>query len=531
MIKKIHIENYKIFGSFSLELNDDLNIIVGDNEAGKSTVLEAIYLALTKKLNGKPIENELSPYLFNKECALKYLDAIRAGENPELPQILIELYLLDQQNLQYLKGANNSEKNDCIGIKLEIVFDEDYKAEYEKLIEDRSQIKVIPSELFKVRWYSFANNNITSASLPIGASFIDATTIRLQSGTDYYLQNIINTGLDAKERVSLSVAYRNLKEKFSNEQAIKDINSKLVQKKGAITNKGLAISIDISHKSNWETNLIPHLDELPFQLIGKGEQNALKIMLALERKADESHTILIEEPENHLSFSSMNILLNRINEKCKGKQIITTTHSAYVLNKLGIEKVILLNGNSSAFLKNLPTDTQKYFKRLSGYDTLRLILAKRSILVEGPSDELIVQKAYLLEHGKLPIEDGIDVINVRGLSFSRFLDIAKEIKKDVIVVTDNDGDYNKNIVEKYKDYNGNANIKICADKNNALNTLELHIAESNDIPLLQKVLSTKNDSKESLVQYMINNKTECALKIFETNEKIKLPDYVQNAIK
>ena len=40
-------------------------------------------------------------------------------------------------------------------------------------------------------------------SLPIGLSYIDATTIRLQSGTDYYLQNIINNGLDDKERIEV----------------------------------------------------------------------------------------------------------------------------------------------------------------------------------------------------------------------------------------------------------------------------------------------------------------------------------------
>ena len=52
-IKKIHIENFKKFkGPFDLELNEDLNIIVGNNEAGKSTVIEAIFLALTGMFRG-----------------------------------------------------------------------------------------------------------------------------------------------------------------------------------------------------------------------------------------------------------------------------------------------------------------------------------------------------------------------------------------------------------------------------------------------------------------------------------------------
>ena len=42
MIKKIFIQNYKIFEQFDLELNSDLDIIVGDNEVGKSTILEEL---------------------------------------------------------------------------------------------------------------------------------------------------------------------------------------------------------------------------------------------------------------------------------------------------------------------------------------------------------------------------------------------------------------------------------------------------------------------------------------------------------
>lgn len=425
----------------------------------------------------------------------------------------------------------NTKKEDSIGIKLEIAFDEDYREEYENLLKQQSdKLRLIPAEYYKVQWYSFANNAITLRSLPVRLSYIDATTIRLQSGTDYYLQDIIKTDLDAKERVELNVAYRSLKEVFSQLDSIKGINDKLTNKKGAITDKDLSISIDISQKSNWETNLVPHLDDLPFQLIGKGEQNALKIMLALERKAGESSIILIEEPENHLSFTSMNKLVSKIIDKCEGKQIIITTHSAYVLNKLGLEYLVLLHNNATTTLRNLPFDTQDYFKKLSGYDTLRLVLAKRSILVEGPSDELIVQKAYLLKYGKLPIENGVDVISVRGLSFSRFLDIAKELKKNITIITDNDGDYNQNVDQRYKDYKQCSNIKICRSDDNSAPTLEPQLIKCNGLANLNKVFQKKLKDNKSLKSYMENNKTECALKIFETTEKFTFPRYVEEAI-
>lgn len=77
--------------------------------------------------------------------------------------------------------------------------------------------------------------------------------------------------------------------------------------------------------------------------------------------------------------------------------------------------------------------------RLPGHDTLRLILARRAILVEGPSDELIVQAAYVKRHGKMPLDDGVDVISVNSLAFRRFLEIAVLLDRVVAVVIDNDG--------------------------------------------------------------------------------------------
>ena len=227
----------QIFESFSLSLNDDLNIIVGNNEAGKSTILEAIALALTKRINGKAIEYEITHHLFNKASVEKYLAEIVAGKNLAPPKIVIELFMKDLADLQRLRGNNNSQKTDCVGLKLTIAFDDEYADEYAKLLENRLQIKTIPTEYYKVTWHSFANNAITPRSLAIAVSNIDATTIRLQSGTDYFLQEIINGSLDAKEKVSLAIAYRKLKEQFAAEAAITGINTKLTQKQGTITNK------------------------------------------------------------------------------------------------------------------------------------------------------------------------------------------------------------------------------------------------------------------------------------------------------
>ncbi len=82
IINKIVIENYKGLDKFDLEFNNDLNIVVGDNEVGKSSLLEAINLALTGFLNGRNIHYEISPYLFNKVAVEEYINKIKMTKKP-----------------------------------------------------------------------------------------------------------------------------------------------------------------------------------------------------------------------------------------------------------------------------------------------------------------------------------------------------------------------------------------------------------------------------------------------------------------
>jgi predicted ATP-dependent endonuclease of OLD family len=58
-LKKIKIVNFKVFENLEVEFTDGLNILVGNNEVGKSTILEAVHLALTGMINGRYLNTEL----------------------------------------------------------------------------------------------------------------------------------------------------------------------------------------------------------------------------------------------------------------------------------------------------------------------------------------------------------------------------------------------------------------------------------------------------------------------------------------
>ena len=105
-----------------MTFNDDLNIIVGDNETGKSTLLEAINLGMTSQLSGRNIQYELSPYLFSMGAVRKYVEELQANPATPLPEIFIEIFLKEDADgeLAQYKGSNNTERRDCAGVLLRI---------------------------------------------------------------------------------------------------------------------------------------------------------------------------------------------------------------------------------------------------------------------------------------------------------------------------------------------------------------------------------------------------------------------------
>ena len=151
--------------------------------------------------------------------------------------------------------------------------------------------------------------------------------------------------------------------------------------------------------------------------------------------------------------------------------------------------------------------------------------------MEGPSDELIVQKAFHARHAATPLERCIDVISVKSLALKRFLEIAKPLGIRVDVVTDNDGNVAA-VKEKYKDYKGVKDIFIRYDADENYPTLEPQILKANNLAMLNKILRREFDTDADIIHYMTasNNKTDVALAIFETREPIKFPGYINDAI-
>lgn len=59
LVKSLRLINFKKLKDQIFEFNDDMNIFVGDNNAGKSTILEALEIVLNFQHRRRPFGNEL----------------------------------------------------------------------------------------------------------------------------------------------------------------------------------------------------------------------------------------------------------------------------------------------------------------------------------------------------------------------------------------------------------------------------------------------------------------------------------------
>ncbi len=535
-IKKLLIKNYKSIDYTVIKLNDDVNIFVGENDSGKSTILEAVSIVTTSKLNGIPFDKQVKANMFNQNIRQKYMDSFENSQIVmEPPEIIIEIYL-DLEDQTYA-GSNNELREDCTGIRMELSLNREYAEAYKQMLK-KKEIYDIPIELYSVSYRYFNSDPVIYRFSPVKAVFIDTTRKSYSNMVDRFVTDNITAYLNSQEQTDLSTAYRKSRHSFQENSVVSKLNE-LIRQNVRVNSKEVEIDLREDVVEEWKRQMSVMVENIPFENLGFGTQNSIKIELAIRNSKDQINMILMEEPENNLSYTNMAKLVNHIVESGE-KQVFISTHSSYIANKLDLGKLFLLQNGKIEPMSALPEATKNYFKKLPGYDTLRIILAQKVILVEGATDELIIQRAYLDEYGKLPIADGIDVIVVDSLAFKRYCDIAVMMGKKAIIVTDNDSNIQKNINDKYVEYIEKPNLIFVYELDENLNTIEPSVLEANCVngeptEVFKQVISKKGSmlskNKQEILDFMKGNKAEWALRVFDGNEKINYPEYIKNAIK
>ena len=199
IIEKMKIINFKKFyGEKDIIFNEDFNVIIGNNESGKSSILLALDLVLSgsqSKIETIGLEN-----LFN--C--KIIDEFMNGDKDvtKLPKLIIELYLKNTGIIEF-SGNNNQEKREADGICLKISPDEDFiKIISESLSKENC---VFPFEYYKCTFKKFSDESYNNYKKPIRHIIIDGSNI----SSEYYMKDYISSLYSAYADSTLKNLYNN----------------------------------------------------------------------------------------------------------------------------------------------------------------------------------------------------------------------------------------------------------------------------------------------------------------------------------
>ena len=517
IIQKVILHTFKRFQHLEVDLDPTMNIFIGDNESGKSTILQAI--DLVARGSRTRIENLGIDRLFNVETIKSFMTNINM-EN--LPEMFVELYfnpVLDQG----LEGGNNSKRvHNACGIKMICRANQApaYSREIHRILTQPNA--VFPLEYYTVEFYTFSGDPYNGYNKKLNTIMIDNSQIGSPYAMREYVHDIYYGSLNEAARVSTKHAYHDSKNQF--EQTV------LAQYSAAIAPYTFAVKE--SSDDNIETDITLTHNNIPIENKGTGLQCFIKTEMSLKRAINDIDSVLIEEPETHLSYMNMLKLIDMIKET-ENRQLFISTHSDLICTRLNLQKCILFNSTSQTFaqLSALTTETAEFFMKAPDNNMLQFVLSKKVILVEGDAEFILMEALYRNTLQKEMTGSGIGVIAVDGKCFKRYLEIARILHIKVAVITDNDHDYVNNITDNYSDYTQDqfVNIRIYSDTNNEHYTFEVCIYAENQEwldTLIRPRLRTN-----TVLGYMTANKAEVAYELLSTKaNSIIVPQYIQDAI-
>jgi len=506
-IEKIKLQNFKKFQKLDVEFNKDFNIFIGDNETGKSTLLLALDIVLSGSKS--KIENAGFEQLFNKKTVTDYLKTEK--NYTELPKLYIEIYI-NKQETEDLNGDNNSEGKNADGLRLKIEPDEDYTNEIIAILKNEN----FPFEFYKCEFNTFQGKPYTGYKKYINYIFIDNSRTGSEYAMKEYINNMYNSYAENSERFEHQNKYRKIKEDFNNEY-LKELNLKIVNGKFGVKNDS---------KSNIITDLTIYEEDIAVENKGKGRQCFIKTQFAIGKARNNIDVVLIEEPENHLSYHNMQMLIDQI-AGVKDRQLFIATHNNLISSRLDLRNIIMLSNTKTIPFKSLNEDTAKYFMKASDHNILEYIMAYKVILVEGDAEYMLMSKMFEAVTKESESKHSVSIISVNGISFKRYLDLAKLMKIKTAVIRDNDKDYNKNCVENYNGYKEEY-IAIFADDKPERYTFEVSLYSDNKS--ICDSFFSRNRKTLSPQEYMLKNKAEAAYTLMKDDTVIIVPEYIKKAI-
>lgn len=165
---------------------------------------------------------------------------------------------------------------------------------------------------------------------------------------------------------------------------------------------------------------------------GLGSNNLLFMaceLLLIGKEQDGLPLLLIEEPEAHLHPQRQLRLMEFLESATKAEgdrravQVIVTTHSPNLASKISLKNLVLLQGQRAFSLNDEETELAagdyRFLERFLDVTKANLFFARGLLIVEGDSEAILLPTlAALLGHDLT--EHGVSIVNVGGVGLRRY---------------------------------------------------------------------------------------------------------------
>lgn len=485
-ISRVKIHNFRNIKNADVVL-DDVAAIVGENNSGKTNFLKAITLPLisdegdnTKRLSWYDINRDAKNtyYDFIKDNREKILNGSLESKElmPVVPFVSVELEITadDDEHYDVKDILSEDDEGHFVG-RIKYKF---YVKDLTKLLEHikplllsnenpldigrlilNKRMSILPIELFSYEitipdketkisydvlrrfryvFLSAERDSFSSSSERIGSkSLIDLLQNNLspkaQGAIEEEYQKFFNT---IREQGKMDDILN--WQQYSEIKNAKEFFEQITICPNMPSMNGILGSVRLGYGD----------DVLSSQGLGNRNLVFLMVMLnsCLERKIDTSlKVIALEEPEAHLGVSNVLLMASFIQQFkriSKSAQLFYSTHNVELINKLGLDNVVVINnGVGYSLKKELAEPERQYISNNPNTDILKVLFSKKTILVEGITEELLI-KAYLQTKPEL---NDIKVVSFHK-GFKSIINIWKKVnhgsKNKLGVVRDSDDQIN-----------------------------------------------------------------------------------------
>lgn len=488
----LKMENFRKYEQLEVEFNSGLNLLVGENDSGKTAIVDAIkYVVNTQSYEYfrpcvedfylDPSKNESHRSTeFRVECTFKGFDKHEAKH-------FIEWLGTDKDNNYFLKAwISASRKNGRVYYDVKAGCDDEgatingeardlLRATYLKPLRD-AESELTPKKGSRLSQILYNHDIFEDEE--------NHRLLRIMSLTNKAIEKFF-TVHDGKE---LLVDINTYLDDFSLED--NKLNSRFNVSDSSLKSVLEKLSLRLFNQSVSENNNQ-----------GLGSHNLLYIaaeLLLLKKSNYQGLKLgLIEEIEAHLHPQTQIRLIESIQKISEENKIqfILTTHSTNLASKVKLKNLVLCKDGCLYPMGKEHTKLREgdylFLERFLDSTKSNLFFANGVILVEGDAENILLP-SFAKKLGRDLSQYGVSIVNVSSTAFLRYSNIFlrqddKELRLNVSLITDVD-------VKPYIHENKETKNEIDADGNNVKDGDDKNIkVEMTSIEIEEKRINSVQD--------------------------------------